>query len=191
MIITEQKSIKELKEMIKNCKNVAIIGCGGCASFYGTGGRKEVKDLSKLLDKVITSDVIPRACSIRMVKEKVRVVKDADCVISLTCGVGTQTMAETMLGKTIIPGLDTKFIGREGYKYCIACGNCILHATGGICPIARCPKSHMNGPCGGVRNSMCETKKMPCIWILIYNKLKSTGKLNNMKKINPPKNFRI
>jgi formate dehydrogenase len=34
-------------------------------------------------------------------------------------------------------------------EYCGGCGKCLLAYTGGVCPIARCSKSMLNGPCGG------------------------------------------
>ena len=49
---------------------------------------------------------------------------------------------------------------------CQMCGQCVLHETGMSCPM-NCPKTLMNGPCGGVRpNGHCEVKpEMRCVWV--------------------------
>lgn len=49
---------------------------------------------------------------------------------------------------------------------CRMCGQCVLHATGLVCPMT-CPKNLRNGPCGGVRaNGHCEVKPaMECVWV--------------------------
>ncbi|GAG89569.1 unnamed protein product, partial [marine sediment metagenome] len=37
----------------------------------------------------------------------------------------------------------------EFEKKCNLCGNCIIDKYDGLCPITRCPKNMLNGPCGG------------------------------------------
>ena len=80
-------------------------------------------------------------------------------------------------------------------KRCLNCGNCYLcgenctlDLTGGICPVVRCRKSSVNGPCGGAMEGLCETGDgESCAWQLIYELLKENGKLDNMQEIIPPK----
>jgi NADPH-dependent glutamate synthase beta subunit-like oxidoreductase len=80
-------------------------------------------------------------------------------------------------------------------KRCLNCGNCYLcgyecsiHITGGICPVIRCRKSSVNGPCGGAMDGLCETgDNEPCGWQLIYDLLKENNKLDNMEEMIPPK----
>ena len=52
---------------------------------------------------------------------------------------------------------------------CRMCGQCILGATGGSCPM-NCPKSLRNGPCGGVRaDGGCEVEPtMRCVWVAAW-----------------------
>lgn len=47
-------------------------------------------------------------------------------------------------------------------------------------PKSRCAKGFVNGPCGGFVNGKCETDHTKdCMWVLIYEKLKKTGRLEN------------
>ena len=61
------------------------------------------------------------------------------------------------------------------------CGDCVLGSTGGICPITKCAKSLVNGPCGGQKNGMCEVNpENECAWIAIYKRLEATGQLHKL-----------
>jgi hypothetical protein len=96
----------------------------------------------------------------------------------------------------VVPGLNTSFLGlptEHGVwaERCAACGDCILGLTGGICPIARCSKSLLNGPCGGSEAGHCEVNpEIPCAWQLIYDRLKSLDKVHVLLELQPPKNWR-
>ena len=80
-------------------------------------------------------------------------------------------------------------------KRCLNCGNCFLcgpecsmDISGGICPVIRCRKSSVNGPCGGSMDGLCETGDgEDCGWQLIYESLKNNEKLDNMQQAIPPK----
>lgn len=201
MIITEQKPIEEILEILGPYKKVGVLGCAGCAGYYQVGGLKQVNDLvEKLKAKGIDiagKGAVARQCSTAALQEKMpEELHDADVVLSTACGVGVQTLASVLETKPVAPALNTLFMGRkEGGMYfeeCLACGDCILHTTGGICPITKCPKSDINGPCGGVRNGKCEVDETrDCALILIYNKLKALGQLDYMKKRRPPKDYSI
>ncbi|MDR2860886.1 MAG: methylenetetrahydrofolate reductase C-terminal domain-containing protein [Elusimicrobiota bacterium] len=72
---------------------------------------------------------------------------------------------------------------------CNICDVCILDFTSGICPKKGCPKSLVNGPCGGFVDGKCEVNQSnTCIWVLIYEKLKKEGDLDKfLKNYIPPK----
>jgi hypothetical protein len=73
---------------------------------------------------------------------------------------------------------------------CQACGDCVLGLTGGICPIARCSKQLLNGPCGGSQNGVCEIDaETPCAWQLIYERMDARGQLDRLLEIQPPKDW--
>jgi len=70
------------------------------------------------------------------------------------------------------------------------CAECVLNETAGICPVTLCAKGLLNGPCGGVNGGKCEVDSgKDCAWVLIYNELKKSKKLENYKKIREPKDF--
>ncbi|MFH1123803.1 MAG: methylenetetrahydrofolate reductase C-terminal domain-containing protein, partial [Pseudomonadota bacterium] len=74
---------------------------------------------------------------------------------------------------------------------CAMCGDCILHLTGGLCPIARCSKSLFHGPCGGSSHGKCEiSKEVDCVWDMIVRKKMEQGRLEDLMKIRPDKNWK-
>jgi len=120
-----------------------------------------------------------------------------DAIVSLACGVGVNFMSER--AKKILPvfpGVNTiamstcEELGVWGER-CAGCGQCILDKTGGICPVARCAKTIMNGPCGGTKDGMCEIgNNTPCAWYLIVERMKKLGQLEKLEEILPPKDWR-
>ncbi len=123
-------------------------------------------------------------------------MEDQDVIVSLACGVGAQVIHEVYPDAFVVPGVNTVSMGapeeRGVYREkCAGCGDCVLHLTGGVCPVARCSKSLMNGPCGGSQNGKCEIDPdTPCGWDLIYRSLKQQGRLDLMEAVIPPKNWK-
>jgi hypothetical protein len=122
-------------------------------------------------------------------------INDADVTVSLGCGIGVQALAERFPEAIIVPGLNTTFLGlptEQGIweERCTACGECIIGHTGGICPITRCAKQLLNGPCGGSQNGVCEIDpETPCAWQLIYDKLSSQNRLHFLMEVWPAKDW--
>ena len=93
------------------------------------------------------------------------------------------------------PGLNTSFLGvpvEQGTwsARCAACGDCVLDRFGGVCPIVRCSKSLLNGPCGGSHDGLCEiSDDIPCGWQQIFDRLEALGSLDSLDEIAPPKNW--
>lgn len=210
MIIVQQKPLEKIFEMTGNFKNLLIAGCDGCAAVVQVGGEKQAEVLKTLLtmhrklggrngSKTKAISVL-RQCDREIAASSLHpLIEEYDAVVSLACGVGVQTLADLFPDKVIIPANDTKFIGmhdtKEGkfYEMCRACGDCILFETGGICPITRCAKSLLNGPCGGQAEGKCEVGgwKKDCAWVLIYNRLKERNRLDLFKKFRLPWDYRI
>lgn len=204
MIIADQKSIAEIAGFIEKYNKVLLVGCAGCVTVCLTGGEKETEILASALrikrrleGKPIETVTVTatRQCDPEYVDALENQVKDADCVISLACGVGPQYLAERYKDKYIVPAMNTKFVGGSKVhgvweERCGLCGDCVLHLTGGVCPIIRCSKSILNGPCGGSQYGKCEiSKDLDCAWQLIYDRLNTLGSLDTLKEVMPPKDW--
>ncbi len=205
MIKAEQKPIEQILELISPYSKILIAGCGGCVTVCLSGGEKEVKVLADTISAARSKEGSPieiltcvntRQCEPEFLHPMRDLVNQVEAVLSLACGVGVQTIAEVFPEKIVLPGLNTKFMGttvEQGVwmERCAGCGDCILYITGGICPIARCSKSLMNGPCGGSSGGRCEVNPdIPCAWQLIYDRLKKIGKLEQIYEPLPPKSWR-
>lgn len=205
MIIAEQKPLTEIKGLIGEAHKVLVVGCGTCVTVCFAGGAREAAILSASLrmasrlngdPKDITDVTVQRQCEWEYLDEVAEQVRQADVVVSIGCGIGVQAMVEHFPQAWIVPGLNTSFLGlpvEQGVwtERCAACGNCILGLTGGICPIARCSKSLLNGPCGGSQDGHCEINpEIACGWQLIYDRLASMNRLDLLMEIQPPKDWR-
>ena len=206
MIIAERKPMEEIKQLIAPYKKVLVAGCETCVAVCWAGGEKEVGILASQLRLARSAEgseisvleaTVERQCEREMVAEIKDKVAEVEAVISLACGSGVQTMAEMFEDKPVFPGVNTTFIGmpeKEGLwvEMCGACGDCFLDRTGGVCPIVRCAKGLLNGPCGGTRKGgKCEIDPdKDCAWVLIYRRLEKQGRLDVMRKYYAPKNYR-
>ncbi len=207
MIIAERKPLEEIRGMISGYKKILVVGCGTCVTICWAGGEKEVGILSSQLrlasskegkELSIVEAVVERQCEKEMVIEELRdKMQGVEAILSMACGVGVQTVADVFEEKPVFPALNTTFMGMpegEGVwtEKCGACGDCMLYWTGGICPVVRCAKGLLNGPCGGTRKGgKCEVDpEKDCAWVLIYNRLKKQGRLDLMRKYYEPRNYR-
>lgn len=206
MIVAEQKSLKEIMGLIANANKILVLGCGTCVTVCFAGGEKEVAILASQLrmatrlegqEKEIREFTVQRQCEYEYNELAADHIADVDLVLSLACGIGVQTMNEQFPKMLTVPGLNTNGLSQpteQGVweERCQACGDCVLGLTGGLCPIARCAKSLLNGPCGGSQRGICEVhseKETPCVWDQIYHRLKELGQLNRLMDISAAKNW--
>jgi ferredoxin len=204
MIKAIGKPLEEIIDMVQDFRKLLIVGCDGCVTVCEAGGLKEVKVLGSALrlyfaqagkPTVIDETSLTRQCNKEYLEELRDKVDNYDAMISLACGAGVQFLTEMYNTKVIFPGVDTSFIGVTEDRgifaeRCQACGKCILAETGGICPIARCSKRMLNGPCGGSEGGKCEINpEIPCGWQLIYERLKTLGQLDRFEKPVDPKDW--
>jgi ferredoxin len=202
MIVTEKKPQHEVLESLRDYQKVFVIGCGSCATASKTGGEEECKEWIEELKnsgKEPAGYIVPEeTCHILLLKSQIRQAQsasDADAFLVLACGAGVQAVSEAT-GKPVVAGLNSMFLGTtyragEFLKYCSMCGNCVLSYTAGICPVTRCPKGLVNGPCGGMINGMCEVDNtMKCVWVEIYERLKSQNKQYRLASITPARSYK-
>lgn len=205
MIVTQEKPPEEILKALGSRKRIFIIGCGDCATTCKTGGEKEIMEMKKLLEekgKVVTGWAIPDSpCIASQVKslfaKNRKAIDSSDAFLVLACGLGLQSVLDNDRAKRFAcVGCDTLFgsiVDKTGlgfFERCAMCGECVLNITGGICPVARCAKGLLNGPCGGSDKGKCEVdKEKDCVWILIYNRLKELGMLSNLKDVRPAKDY--
>ena len=202
MIIQKQKPFEEILKALDGEKKVFIFGCADCATACKVGGEDELAEMKAKLEEkgyeVTGTYVLDTACLTGEVRKRARELKDkidaADSILVLACGTAVQTIGDT-IEKLTHPGVESLFSGtvmRLG-KYtekCRACGKCILEETGGICPVTRCAKGLLNGPCGGYRNGKCEVNPdQDCAWLLIYDRLRQRGKLDWLEDVKDAKDY--
>lgn len=200
MLRSEQKPFEEIAGYLEGEKKVFILGCDGCAQSSQTGGMPQVLEMKERLEKegktVTGYSVIDFLCQKALVASRLRPLEDkvmeADSLLALTCGVGVQSVA-AMVEKPVHPGCNTISLGGsrgewQGSERCLECGDCLLHYTGGICPLTACSKGLRNGACGGASHGKCEVSpEKPCGWELIYERLKEIGRLDQLQTFIPPK----
>lgn len=205
MIVGEQKPIAEIKETVVPYKKLLILGCGTCVKTCFAGGEDEVATLSVTLQLVFKKEgkkieieefTVERQCEDEFIQEAAAAVGRNDAVLSLACGAGVQDIARRFTKTPVLPGVNTTFIGvleKQGLftEECVGCGDCQLATFNGICPITRCAKKLLNGPCGGSREGKCEVNPdTDCAWQLIIDRLQALGQLNKSRVYIPPKNWR-
>jgi ferredoxin len=204
MIVADRKPIEEIIGEVKDCQKLLIAGCNECVTVCEAGGKKEVAVLASALrmyfmnqgkDVKIDEVTLERQCDHEYLEEIRNTVDQYDAVVSLACGVGVQFMAEKYMSMPVFPGVNTCFMGvteERGVwtERCQGCGQCILGRTAGICPISRCAKRLLNGPCGGSTKGKCEiSRDLDCAWQLIIDRLNELGRLGEYEEIIPIKDW--
>lgn len=203
--ITAQKPQEEVMKYLEKCGSVYLIGCGTCATMCRTGGKTEVQEMKGKLEatgrKVTGWMVIPTACdelTKYALQEDAERIEAADCVLAMTCAVGVQMISLHLKElKPVFPALNTLFIGMEDspghfMEVCLQCGDCVLGRTAAVCPLVRCAKSLLNGPCGGSSEGKCEiSPDVPCAWQLIHDRLVAEGRLDDLDEIAPIKDWSV
>jgi hypothetical protein len=208
MIATTQKPIEEILEALEGYRKIAVVGCDGCAKACLTGGSEQVEQFAHQLrdhGKQVVLEATPeRTCYVHKSHTKLDPyadrLKEAEAVIVMGCGGAVQITRQVTeeLGITIpvktaldsVGHMDTLVSGELAMEQCQECGECILNETGGICPVTKCAKGLLNGPCGGAENGKCEVDpQRDCAWILIYNRMTELGELDKLRRFMAPKDY--
>ena len=198
MIVAERKPLGEILEMVQECKRILVLACRGCVTVCSAGGEREAEILASLLRlglkkegqeaEVFTGSLV-RQCDREYIDAIDQWQGEYDAIVSTACGVGVNFIANLRPDDVVFPALNTTFFGgspEQGVwkEQCAGCGDCVLHLTGGLCPVARCAKSLMNGPCGGSVDGRCEIDpQVECIWQKIYDRM---GRLERQEELSRP-----
>ena len=204
MIVTDQKPLDEILDFISPYNSILIAGCDGCTQ--PPRGLREARTLAQLLELGgksrektfnLRATTLSKQCDSYLTLTQLEPqMEKMEAILSLACGLGVQTIAQVLPDFPVFPAQNTLFIGAEIREdstieeRCAACGDCLLALTGGVCPIARCAKSLLNGPCGGSQHGKCEIDpEKDCAWDLIIKRLEKLGRLSALDEIRPPRNF--
>ncbi len=207
MIKADQKPLDKVVEMIDSRERILIAGCGTCVTVCFAGGEREAAELASMLrlhdkkenrNRTIDETTVQRQCEDEFIEPLREQASKYDVIVTMACGVGVNFLAERLPDTPVLPGVDTRFLGATiepgvWEERCAACGDCIVDRTGGICPVARCAKTIMNGPCGGSNDGKCEisTPENPvdCAWALIIERMKRLGSEDSLREIRSPKDW--
>jgi ferredoxin len=205
MIVASRKPISEIKGALASHDKVLFVGCGTCVTVCLAGGEREVGIMSYAMRMARRLDgrrleieqvTIERQCENEFIQELAPAAERNEAILSFGCGAGVQAIAERFPEKPVYAALNTQFLGileEQGVwaEKCLGCGSCVLSDFGGICPITRCAKRLLNGPCGGSSEERCEVdSERPCAWQLIYRRLKAIDQLDNLERIVPARDWR-
>ncbi len=207
MIVANAKPLDEVFGFVQDCKRVLVLGCAECVAVCQVGGEKEVAVLAQALrlkagvdgkEIEFIENTVQRQCETEFIQPVLDDLDGVDAILSLACGVGVNFIADSHALIPVLPATNTTFMGAtvahgEWAERCAGCGECGLAKTAGICPIARCAKSILNGPCGGTNDGMCEvsTPENPieCAWALIIARATNLGILDGLTAVLPPKDW--
>jgi hypothetical protein len=203
MITGERKPFPEIKASVAPYKKILVVGCATCVAECAAGGEKEVGLLASQLrmdarnegrEIKVREATIDRQCIYEFIDQLTTIHDEYDVILSLGCGAGVQAVAE-VLKKHVIPALNTTFLGETKeaglwMENCRACGDCKLDRFADVCPITRCAKNLLNGPCGGSKGGRCEVDPdAECAWQLIVDRLDASGRLDSIDAVYPPVNW--
>lgn len=206
MIVARRKPLADIESLLEPYEEILIVGCGSCMAVCQAGGEKEVEILARQLRmrarlagrrQKVDEITLPRQCDPEFFRPLVPVVDRYQALVSMACGAGTQLLAEQFPDRPVFPALDTLFLGVSEApglwgQRCLACGQCILHLTAGICPKTLCAKGLLNGPCGGTKHGRCEVDSGKiCAWAAIYERLEKWGRLELIERIWPPADWNV
>jgi ferredoxin len=208
MIGTTPKPFEEVMDALTGYEKVAVMGCDGCAKVCMTGGSDQVGEMSEKLRKqgkeIVFSATPERTCYVAKTQTALKPhtyeLKKTQAVLVLGCGGAVQITRKVIedydltipvkVGLDSVGHMDTLVMGELALEQCQECGECILNETGGICPVTKCAKSLLNGPCGGAQNGKCEVdSERDCAWILIYNRMSALGELDRLRRYMDAKDY--
>jgi ferredoxin len=204
MIVADRKPFDEILAMVAPYSRILLLGCNACVTVCAAGGAREVALLASQIRLYragegrpveIREMTLERNCDSEYIAVLRDVPETEEAILSMACGCGVQFVGERFPQRPVLPALNTTFDGvteEPGLwlERCQGCGNCILHKTLGLCPVTRCAKSLLNGPCGGSREGHCEVdEETPCVWQMIVERLRDAGLMEKYLEIEEAKDW--
>lgn len=204
MIVVRRKPLEDILAFLSPYHNVLLLGCGTCSAVCFAGGEKETEEVACLLPLLarekgleieVTAATCERVCDWEFIEPVLSVDGMPEAIVSFSCGSGVNLLADHLDTVRVFPGTDTLFIGatvEHGVweEKCLGCGDCVLDRTFGICPIARCSKGILNGPCGGSNEGKCEIgDDVDCAWIKIIEHAQALDQMDELEEYIPPKDW--
>ena len=145
MIGQVRKPIEEILEFLDDKEKVVLVGCGGCAMVFHTGGEPEVKEMADTLSdygwNVLAAITLPFGeftCYAPRSKARLKPyqqqLEHCDAILMMTCGDGLQVVRELLedefdLVKPIYVATDTVGLMGGGptlfREKCQQCGECV------------------------------------------------------------------
>ena len=182
------KADAELEEILNGKDNLFVIACNKCFKEFETLQEPDCDAFvafAQGLGKTITGSArMDFLCNKTLTVNKLEdlIPDGTEHVVTISCGLGIQTVAELVDCNVIAATNSLNYTGHHGMaltkKACDACAQCYLTMTGGICPIVDCSKSLLNGQCGGAKNGKCEVSPdKECAWENIQQRLTKQGRL--------------
>jgi electron transport complex protein RnfC len=199
MLAVRIKPEEEVLPLISE-KRLFVFECLGCSEvYYPTENAAKFINNSK--EQIVGRASLDYLCNREFVSEYVKAyaneIEKAQVILVFSCGVGAQVVSSLLEDRIVYIGCDTLYLnGFQGLtareSNCDQCGECYLNYTGGLCPVALCPKHLLNGPCGGSQGGRCEVDPdILCVWQQIVDRLDKLGRLDTLERFGTPKNWTV
>lgn len=163
MLVSVWKSEKEIAHTLAGAERVAVFSCNVCANLNGTGGKKGLRQMKRMLKQwgktIVVARTVNICCSEEIMRQAVRIYlrpvqQKCDALVVLACAGGVKCAFLCEPGMPVVAALDStgsgvvatsRSVGAVGI--CTTCDHCVLTYTGGICPVSQCPAKKQYGPC--------------------------------------------
>ena len=180
------KSAEELAPFMDGTDNIFILACNKCFKEFESVDEPDCDEFVRMASeqgKTVTGSVkVDFLCNKTQTLKKLDIPKGTENLFVVSCGLGVQTIADSVNVPVYAAANSLNFRGHHGMaltkKACDACAQCYLNITGGICPVVDCSKSLLNGQCGGAKDGKCEVDpSRDCAWEKIEQRLAKQGRL--------------
>lgn len=121
MIVTKEKTLREISLLLSQYRKILVVGCDGCTT--PPRGLREAKTYAMLIEmdgRLKNKDIQCQATTISKQCDNyecattlAQQVQGMDAILSFACGVGVQTLAEVFPEIPVYPAQDTVFLVRK------------------------------------------------------------------------------